>query len=146
MQNKFLKCYNALIVGLLAILGFTVSCDNDSGSDSKVEYGTPSAKFIINGKVRSSETNSVIKNIRVTIPGDTVYTDDEGNYQITEDAFPEDQTYSIKFQDIDSVLNGKFQDIDTTIEFIDPKFTGGDGLWYSGKTSKDLNVNMTPEK
>ncbi len=142
IQYNYFKCYNALIAGLLAVLGFA-SCDKDDPID---EYGTPSAKFIINGNVRSAETNAAIENIRVIIPGDTVLTDSDGNYQLYSGGFPTDQTFAISFQDIDSVLNGKFQDIDTTIEFIDPKFTGGDGHWYSGEASKDMNITMTPEK
>lgn len=141
MKIKILKTYNVLIAGLLAILGFTTACD------SKDEYGTPSAKFIVNGKVKSSETDQPIENVRITMQGDTTYTDVNGAYQVVDKwGFPTDQTYNIKFLDIDGEANGEFSDLDTIVEFKDPKFTNGDGDWYSGETSKEFDVKLTPKK
>ncbi|PKP48638.1 MAG: hypothetical protein CVT94_07650 [Bacteroidetes bacterium HGW-Bacteroidetes-11] len=137
---KFLKTYNVLIAGLLAILGFASACD------SKDEYGTPSAKFIIKGNVKSIENNQPIENISVIIQGDTSYTDADGAYQVVDKwGFPDDQTYNIRFQDTDGELNGTYKELDTIVEFKNPKFTGGDGNWYSGETSKDFDVKLTPE-
>lgn len=141
MRIKILKTYNVLLVGLLAILGFTTACD------SKDEYGTPSAKFIVNGTVKSLENDQPIKNISVTIQGDTAYTDVNGAYQVVDKfGFPKDQTFNIEFSDIDGKANGEFNDLDTIVEFKDPKFTNGDGDWYSGETSKEFDVKLTPKK
>jgi putative lipoprotein (rSAM/lipoprotein system) len=141
MKIKILKTYNVLIAGLLAILGFTTACD------SKDEYGTPSAKFIVNGIVKSSGSDQPIENIRVTMKGDTSYTDANGKYQVVDKwGFPSDQTNNIKFQDIDGAVNGEFYDLDTIVEFKDPTFTGGDGHWYSGETSKDFDTKLTHKK
>ena len=141
MRIKFLKTYNAIIVGLLAILGFVSSCD------SKDEYGTPSAKFIVNGKVTSSETEQAIENIRVVMQGDTTYTNSDGVYQVVDKwGFPTYQTYNIQFLDVDGEINNEFSDLDTIVEFKDPEFSGGDGDWYSGETSKDFDVKLTPKK
>jgi len=141
MKIKLLKTYNVLIAGLLAMLGFATACD------SKDEYGTPSAKFIVNGKVKSSETDQPIENVRVTMQGDTAYTNASGGYQVVDKwGFPTDQTYIIEFKDIDGELNGEFSDLDTIVEFKDPKFSDGDGDWYRGETSKEFNVKLTPKK
>jgi putative lipoprotein (rSAM/lipoprotein system) len=151
IQTKFLKYSNAIIVGLLAILGFASCCDNDD-----VEYGTPSATFIVRGKVTSIETQEAIKNIKVIVHGDTsigyywnrdtTVTDNEGNYVIDKHGFPENRAFKIQFQDIDSLLNGEYQNLDTIIEFNNPVFTGGDGDWYVGETTKEINIKLIPKK
>ena len=141
IKNGYLKFYNAVIIAFLALLGF--SCSNDPVD----EYGTPSAKFIVNGNVLSEESNEPVRNIRVVMQNDTAYTDQEGNYQVADNwGFPTDQTYIIKFSDIDNELNGAYHAIDTVVEFNDPEFTGGDGKWYSGETTKILDIKLTPKK
>lgn len=141
MKIRILKTYNVLLAGLLTILGFATACD------SKDEYGTPSAKFIVNGKVKSSETDQPIENIRVSMQGDTTFTDANGVYQVVDKwGFPTDQTYNIEFQDIDGDAYGEFSDLDTIVEFKDPEFLDGDGNWYSGETSKEFDVKLTPKK
>ncbi len=141
VEIKFLKSYNAIIAAILVVLGFASSCD------SKDEYGTPSAKFIVNGKVESAENNAALENIQVIMQGDTVRTDENGNYQVTDKwGFPVDQTYTIQFQDIDDIENGEFENLDTIVEFKDPQFTDGDGDWYEGETEKEFNIKLTPKK
>jgi len=138
---KFYKTSNAIIFGLLALLGFAPSCEK--GPSTKAEYGTPSAKFIVNGKVNSKESNSPVKSIRVIMNRDTSYTDSEGYYQVNEiNGFPDNQTFQINFQDIDSTINGDYNDLDTIVEFTNPQFVNGDGHWYKGETSKELNVKL----
>jgi putative lipoprotein (rSAM/lipoprotein system) len=142
MSSKYLHFVNALISGCLTLLGF--SCNI---VDPPVEYGTPNAEFIVNGMVTSAETEAAIENIRVIMKSDTVYTDNDGNYEVTDKgAFPSDQTYSIQFQDLDNELNGSFDDIDTIVEFKNPEFSHGDGHWYEGKATKEFNVKLTPKK
>ncbi len=141
VKNKFYKTLNAIIFGLLALLSFASSCNK--GPNSKVEYGTPSAKFIVNGKVNSKDLNAPIKNIRVVMNRDTSFTDSEGKYQVVENnGFPNNQTFQINFQDIDSTINGDYKDLDTNVEFVNPQFVNGDGHWYEGETSKEFNVKL----
>ncbi|MCG8410447.1 MAG: radical SAM-associated putative lipoprotein [Bacteroidales bacterium] len=139
MKIKLLKTYNILITGLLSILGFAIACD------SMDEYGTPTAKFIVNGKVKSSKTNQPIENIRVSMLYDTTYTDKNGAYQVVETGEIHN-IYNIEFKDIDGETNGEFNNLDTVIEFKNPKFTGGDGNWYKGETSKEYDIKLTPKK
>lgn len=145
VKIRFLKTSNAIIAGLIALLGFAASCEKEN--DTKVEYGTPSAKFIVNGKVISSESNLAVENIRVVMKGDTTRTDSDGKYQVMDEyGFPGSQAYDIQFQDTDGAENGDFQDLDTIVEFIDPQYTNGSGNWYSGEASEELNVELNPKK
>lgn len=140
MKIRFLKTYNVLIAGLLTMLGFSTACD------SKDEYGTPSAKFVVKGKVKSSVTDQPIENIRVSMEGDTSFTNARGEYQIADKwGFPSDQTYHIEFRDIDGETNGEFNVLDTIVEFKNPEFTGGDGDWYSGEATKEFDTKLNPE-
>ena len=140
--NRILRTYNFILTATIAVLGFSVSCE----SNLKSEYGTPNAKFIVNGKVESSLNNSPIRNIRVIIQNDTTFTDESGNYSAFDRNFPASQTFDISFHDIDSTENGAFVNKDTTVAFINPKFTKGDGHWYNGETSTELNVKLNSEK
>lgn len=141
LNINYRKNYSTILTILLALLGF--SC----AKDPKVEYGTPNARFIVKGKVTSSDLNEPVKNIRVIMRFDTTFTDNSGNYQITDrDGFPTDQTYLINFRDIDGSLNGNYEDEDTTVEFKNPQFTGGDGHWYQGETTKNLDIKLNPRK
>ncbi len=141
LEIKFLKSYNAIIGVILALIGFASSCI------MKHEYGTPSAKFIVKGKVESFGDNKAIPNIRVVMLRDSVMTDINGNYQVTDKyGFPKDQTYDIKFKDIDNAQNGQFENLDTIVEFKDPIFKNGDGDWYEGETEKEFNIKLDPKK
>ncbi len=82
-----------------------------------------------------------------SITSTDTYTDVNGAYQVVDESgLPNDHTYIIEFKDIDGEINGKFSDLDTIVEFKDPIFTGGDGDWYSGETSKEFDVKLTPKK
>lgn len=138
-KTNFLKFYNIILVALLSALGFASSC---SKPDPVAEYGVPSAKFTINGTIQDKETNTPIENIKVSINQQTAATDAQGQYQITEDGFGGDMTFSIQYRDEDGAVNGEYNDLDTTIEFKDPQFVNGDG-WYAGETSKEFDIKLT---
>lgn len=140
-QIKLLKAYNVLIAGLLTLIGYACV------TDPNVEYGSPSAKFIVNGRVSSSLTDLPIEGVKVVLQEDSTTTDRYGKYQVVDDSrFPADQSYRIKFQDIDDETNGHFNDLDTIVEFIEPTFIKGDGDWYIGETSIDLDIQLTPKQ
>ena len=125
----------------MAALGFTSACRKDPA----VEYGTPSAKFIVNGKIISGSTGDPIENIKVIMQRDTSFSDAQGIYQVMDEyGFPGDKTYSIQFLDLDGALNGEFQNLDTLVEFVDPQYVNGSG-WYSGETSQEFDIQMNPK-
>ena len=77
---------------------------------------------------------------------DTSYSDENGKYEVKNGDFPMDQTFKLKFNDIDGLSNGEFNSLDSVIEFKSPTYTEGDGKWYRGKTEKELNIQMKPKK
>lgn len=87
MKAKLLTRINALIATLVSLLGFT-SCGNFLVKyGAPVEYGTPFARWDVNGKV-SDEENNPIEHAQVIVrspkPGqirDTLYSDEEGLYR-----------------------------------------------------------------
>ena len=139
-----LKKSNSLISFLLTILGFGAVCifNGCMYGDPVVEYGTPVATFKVNGNVKSEATSNNVPNIRVVMEYDTAFTDESGNYQISNAAFPEDQTFLVQFKDIDGAINGEYQPLDTIVEFKDPEFSGDKGVWDKGETEKEVNVKL----
>lgn len=145
-ELMFFRTYSTILALLLTLLGFTQSsCAKLYGSPI-AEYGTPSAKFIVIGKVESSGTNQPIKNILVYMSGDSTFTDSTGRYQLHSGGFPNSQTFPIRFHDVDGILQGEYTNLDTIVEFKDPQFTNGDGHWYYGETSKEFDIQLKPKK
>lgn len=141
IQIKWLKTYNAIIIAVLGMLGFT-SCE-----EPRDEYGTPSATFIVQGKVTDKSNNQPIENIQVEVGWrNSVYTNSDGKYEFSIGEFPESQTFPISFRDVDDDLNGSYMDLDTIVEFKDPKFTGGKGNWYEGVATKEFNIQLNPKE
>ncbi|MDR0667124.1 MAG: radical SAM-associated putative lipoprotein [Prevotellaceae bacterium] len=152
-MKKILIIYNAAIAAILSLFGCTVN-----GPD---EYGTPSADFVINGKV-SSNTGQPVPEIAVTMRTehytdtagnrlfstiDSVATNSHGEYQIVaQSLWPEDHTFHVVFSDVDGAANGSFADTTITVEFVDPAFSGGSGNWYAGQVQKELNVELSPKE
>lgn len=112
-----------------------------------VEYGTPHAVFKVTGKV-TSKTGEEIQDIKVIVnSGGVIRTDGSGNYKTDISDFPMDQEYKVQFIDYDGSQNGgEFVTLDTVVKFTDPKFEDGDGEWFSGFTSKELNVKLEKKK
>ena len=145
MKIKIYSLYSKLISACLILLGFN-SCD----SDPVDEYGSPSAKYKVNGKVVTSEGNKEsIKNIRVVmiedvkeseyIIGDTVYTDTDGKFEINRNDTPYNK-FVIRFKDIDGEDNGGlFEDKEEIIEFNSSDYKNG-GRWYVGEAEKDMGT------
>ena len=142
-NKTLIKYCNVLIAGILTLLGFTTSCENTE----PVEYGTPHAKFILNGKIENANTNKAIENIQVVMEYDTSYSDSEGNYRLEIEAFPdENQILDLSVKDVDGEKNGTYQDLDTIAKFKDAEFIKGDGDWYKGETTKKMDIKLTPKK
>ena len=139
IQIKWLKTYNAIIIAVLGILGFT-SC-----RETRDEYGTPSATFTVHGKVTDNFNSQPIKDIQVEMGWSKVYTNADGKYEFSICDFPESKIFPISFRDVDDDLNGSYVDLDTIVEFKDPKFKGGKG-WYEGTATKEFNIQLNPKE
>lgn len=140
-KKHFYKSFQTVLSIILIAFGISTNSSCRGGA----EYGTPEADFIVTGKVESSADSSPIENIKVTMYNDTARTDQNGQYSvIARYAFPTDQTFSIIFTDTDGEPNN-YQELDTIVVFTNPEFTGGDGNWDEGETTKTFNVKLLPE-
>jgi putative lipoprotein (rSAM/lipoprotein system) len=145
IRKILLSKYSFILSIILGILGIQTGCNNAEYGTPIAEYGTPSAKFIITGYIVSDSTDVPIPNIKVNITLDSTSSNANGSYSVQANAFPETQTFNIHFRDIDDSLNGSYKDLDTTITFQNPQFSNGDGDWYAGETSKEINVKIKPK-
>jgi putative lipoprotein (rSAM/lipoprotein system) len=127
-----------VIALIIIIVGLNSSCSKET----TMEYGNPSGKFIVRGKVTSSIDNTSIKGIQVILDKDTTYTDDSGNYEVSRLSFPYAvSSHKVFYKDIDGELNGAFHNKEISVDFVDPVFVNGDGM-YSGEVAKVNNVKL----
>ena len=119
------------------------------------EYGTPTAKFKISGRVTDSKTSDAINDIGVISSmkfrydsieqqniWDTAYTDNTGNYYIEMNLFPISDTVYLTFYDNDSTESDFYFRKDTAVFFNSEDLTGGDEGWYSGETQATCNIKL----
>ncbi|MDR2361839.1 MAG: radical SAM-associated putative lipoprotein [Prevotellaceae bacterium] len=153
MKHIF-KLSNAIIAGLLALLGFASCVENAPN-----EYGTPSAKYRINGRVTAAESNQPVREIKVVMREDShwgldgeplwysldsAWTDASGNYHVVANTISIDEAaFQLEFSDTDGDANGAYRDTTVTVVFTDPVFTGGDGHWYKGEATQELDIALT---
>jgi putative lipoprotein (rSAM/lipoprotein system) len=132
---------------MLSLLGFSTSCEEKNKS---MMYGVPMAGFKVIGKVESALDGKPIPDIiieaRENYLAGSGFSKPDGTYEVRIGDYPGDHTYHLKFVDTDGALNGEYESQDTTVVFKDPKYTGGDGSWYSGVAEQELNVKLTPKK
>ena len=141
MKNYIILLVNKLILALIAFLGF--SCDDVI--NIRDEYGSPCADFKVNGTVVDELTLNKLSNIQVVMDWDTVYSDENGNYEVITSSNPSSQALLVTFKDVDGELNGSYFNLDTLVEFEDPEFINGDDKWYYGEVSKEINVKLSSE-
>lgn len=142
MKIKLLTLYSKLLLFLLGMLGIQ-SC-----TDPVDEYGCPSAKYKIKGTVVSKETDEKIEGIQAVLVdsyngeenihyADTVYTNNEGQFFIERNDIPHSE-FILKLRDVDGKKNGEFSDKDILIDLKNIPLHNGDGNWYKGETTQDL--------
>lgn len=147
MKKVILKKYNKLISIFLLMLGIggTISFTSCEDITPAAEYGVPHATFILHGKVTSKQ-GIEIPQIKVVMPYDSSNTDENGNYRVQVSSFPSSQDFILKFQDVDGEANGTYETKDSLISFNNPQFVNGDGSWYAGETSKQIDIELNEEK
>ena len=135
MKLSFLRTYHKFIIFLLGVFGFSTGCRG-------MEYGVPSADFILNGNIKSAETEEAIKDIQVSMNYESTTSDENGNFTLKLRDFPEEQTFTVYFDDIDGELNGLYQSKDTTVTFPAGNYTGESDNWHEGETSLNITVKL----
>lgn len=157
-KNKLSILLSGIISIILSMLGFSSCDDINGGGDPICEYGTPSAKFKITGKVVSEGNKNPIKDLQVTLQEYDTWKDGIGNYYEQKSqiltiktgtdgsfvfdygGFPTSKKYIYLIEDIDDDLNGNFETKKDSILFTNPKYKNGSGNWYKGETEKDFGT------
>lgn len=153
MRRIVLRTYGKILAAFFTFWGTMTGCNF---IEPRVEYGTPTADFIVKGKVTDKTTQQPIKNMAVinksaTSPygNDTVRTDSEGKYELkfTATAFgAEDLT--VYASDIDDQENGWYASDTLRIKASELKRIAKQrGNWHFGtfeKTGADFLLEHQP--
>ena len=115
MKTKILKICNRQIIFLLSVLGFALA-----SNQCAAQYGAPPAQFELKGFVKT-EKKSPIKNIRIIIKNDTIYSDSNGyfKYKTFDNDRNEKKMFDLNFTDVDGIENGSYLQQNTKV-FIKP--------------------------
>lgn len=149
MKIKVISFYSKVISFLLALFGFT-ACDIINPT---AEYGVPSATFKVKGTlVDEADNTKTINGVKVAIGHlytddtgvkktyytDSIITNTTGRFNFSAEDFPTSRKFVIKYEDVNAAQDGNYGLTIDTVRFENPDFTGGNGNWYEGETTKDL--------
>lgn len=132
---------NKLIWMLLALLGFSAGCEDDS----TVEYGCPFATFSVKGKV-TDEAGAPIPGIRVTLDRyHDQLTDTDGRFAFVNLRTIISPNTSLRTEDVDGPENGSYRSAEVPVTFVrNPAVPSGD--WYEGDYIADhVDITMQEE-
>lgn len=151
MKIRFLKLKNWLLMGAAGLLGVNLGCDRELGGQTWCEYGVPEIEYEVKGRVtnRSGEPIAGIVTKMADIDRSAIdstdYTSDttdaDGRYDMTS-IFYGHQAVKVEFKDVDGPANGEYADTSVNVLFQDTDHIGGDGHWYLGHATKELDVTL----
>lgn len=145
--NLFERGLRRVLFLLLSLLGFT-SCDSDS-HDSPCEYGSPTAKYKVIGKV-INEDGAGIPNIGIVFKSygypislDTLRTDTNGAYS---GEFRGSRESELEFIDTDGSLNGSYQN--AVVRHLTPTddIKKKDGRWITIYKDQEINATLVEKE
>ena len=148
-MKNLIKISSKICGALLAVLGFSAVLTSCGGP----EYGMPTADYFIDGKIVSEETNKPIENLKVRwigrinsdYPIDSVFTNENGEFNFSRlQEFPV-TSYSLDIQDVDSVENGAFNNTKINVTVNHNEYQGGNGHWYDGEYHKTFDIKLKPK-
>lgn len=152
MKQRIETWLNCLISGIFSILGFAgvTSCDKIPGIPTgRCEYGCPNADYKIMGSVKDGN-GKPIKGIQVvaqqtysatTVQRDTLYSDEKGQFSLSQNDFPSDRSLDVIFNDVDGAGNGgKFES--KTASKVKYEQTKKGKSWYKGEFTATANVEL----
>lgn len=146
MKIRYLKFKNWLLTALAGLVGIPTSCTFAE------EYGTPEATYNVKGTVMNAEGETIagigVRRVYVDDKGhkyqDTTGTD--GRFDVKLFAFPGMDSVQVDFHDIDGSQHGQYHDTTVKVSFNGAEFTGGDGNWYEGEATREINVTLQREE
>ncbi|NDV95679.1 hypothetical protein D0T84_12250 [Dysgonomonas sp. 521] len=163
MKIKCISVYSRILSFLLVLLGFS-SCSSEGGNDCGgrfvAMYGTPSAKFVIDGKV-VNKNNKPVSGLKVAVGhvylsgdgsnmthyADSINTSTDGAFRVAIYDFPADQKFVIRYEGTESPESSFYGVTTDTVRFENPTFSGDNNCWYEGEITKNLGtVVFDPKK
>lgn len=136
MKIKYYKLRHWLLAAAAGLLGLNVGCIG-------VEYGCPEADYEVKGRV-TTQDDVPIEGIEASFSKyNADSTDADGRYYLRTSDFPlEHETLDVKFVDIDGEANGSYADTMVEVVFHRTDLHGGDGHWYDGSATKEVDVKL----
>lgn len=153
MKKVVLKTYAKALTAFFTLLGTITGCEF---IQPRVEYGTPSADFVVKGKVMDKSSQKPITDIRIihktgyTPANDTVKTNANGEFELKFVEFP-GVNHWIYVEDLDGTENGGLYAPDSLIvnSAQMKRIKKGSGNWNEGvfeKTDANFALKNSNEK
>ena len=132
MKKVLLTRINAILAFLLTVLGFG-SCNRNEPAEPRVAYGVPYATFEAAGKITNEQAQPVENiNVRVMYPWNwsflEQYTDAEGEYLVSTDAYRPTDSVDIVVTDTAGIYQG-----DSVRVKVKYDRSGVEDYWNEGK-------------
>lgn len=154
MKKIALKTYGKIIAFFLGAIAYLTGCEVIGGGIA--EYGTPSADFVVKGKVVDQSSKKPIKDIRIihkaryAPASDTVKTNAKGEFELKFNEFP-GVDHWIYAEDLEETQNGGlFRPDSLTVNSAQMKrIKKGSGSWNQGvfeKTDANFTLKKAEEK
>ena len=155
MNTRKKMTVQRLLSGVLVLLGFT-SCGKDWNEDiGRLEYGSPTTKFQVKGRV-TSDTEEPLKGIQVIVRkswnnapvyADTVYTDEKGEFKTEELTGGGVADQKVYFNDTDGEANGgTFKSDSIALKDMDKVRLEEKEGWYLGKFEYSTIKKLSKEE
>lgn len=145
MKKHFFRFLNTILALVLSLIGYE-SCKNE---EEEVEYGTPTAEYIFQGKVTDTKGNA-LPNVKVSYvhkytDGDQISThedsltstDADGKYVAKPRVTYWENNAGLRF----SSENDVYKDTFLTQSDLAPK-KGGNGRWFDGRSENTIDITL----
>lgn len=148
VNKKFVKFMGRISAMLLALLGFA-ACDEYSGKDTPVMYGTPNGTYEVKGKV-TTEDGAPVEDAIITVSGAAHYnpndvfmaeSDANGGYSVSGYGDPKKRK-KVVCRPADDDLEPDSTIIE--LEYIDDG--KGSDSWYAGHADATVNFKLKSKK
>lgn len=144
MKRQLIKGTNWALAGLMGLLGFACSDDEDVPA----EYGTPHADYRIIGYVKNQAGEPIpdIKVEAVTAHNSNfrtpVLSNAQGHYSATASSVGRVGELQLIITDIDKEENGLFQNDTILVKINDEDYYDKGEGWNVGKAFKEVNITL----
>lgn len=158
MKIKYLKVKNWLLLSVGGLLSLSLaSCSQTNEEDTPCAYGTPEASYRVKGTVVNEDGEPVAgigvqKRYIDHVNGEAQYryadtTDAEGKFNVKQILFDDgpNVVLPVEFHDTDGEQNGLYADTTVDVSFEGAHFSGGDGNWYGGEATREIEVTLHRE-